>query len=315
MIGSFVVAFDCGSTSSAGMVERCIDHLRDDIDTIDILFISHFDRDHVNGIRYLLNHIRVRKVVTAFIPADLKLVYGVYTSGAYTAIMDMLMGNDLDVNEIGSEDMDSRSFSFQSKWEWIAKSMMHTAEFEIIKSLLVTGGFDANRLQDAEYVETKKEIINSAFKHVFGAKGPNAKGLVMLSQPCKGTATLGSDVLRGFRHRFCFMQINHRDESSCLYVGDADLKNISNKKDVKDFLQRNRTEATLLFMQLPHHGSQNSIGVNFDKGFPAQYYILNDVNTNRLQKTPRFFDAISRQGQLLVCRAYCCDAVRNETEL
>lgn len=315
-IDDFVVVYDCGSTTNPGIVEECIDHLSEKIDHINILFISHFDKDHVNSIRYLLSNIQVRQAVTTFIPSELTAAYGVYTNGAYGAIMSLFDEYNVETQTIGDRENTIRGFNFNAIWEWIAKSMMSSADFANVKTYLAGHGFNMNRVEDAVYVETEKDTINDAFKAVFGRKGPNAKGLIVLSQPCKNVATQGSDVLRGGRWipRLLRMVANC-PESSCLYVGDADLRNIASRNDVKDFVQRNRSENPLLFMQMPHHGSRYSRGAQFEVDFPADYYIVNDVDTERVQKSPSLFRSLTNQRKLLVARDTFFGMIWSVTEI
>lgn len=298
-IGDYIVAFDCGSSTSLGLVESWIDLLtRHYVNRIDVLFISHFDNDHVNSIRYLLNNVKVVRTVTSMIPEELKTAYSIYTNGAYNAIMTLLRENNMETDEVGGEENEILSIQHNDIWEWVAKSMMSVAEFERIKAKMVEMGLDVTRLDEAEYLEKEKKNVNKAFRAVFGTKGPNAKGLIMLSQKSKNVPVSGCEVVEGWRlnptRRGVFK------ESSCLYVGDADLRNVANKADVKSFIRNKKTEDELLLMQIPHHGSQNNRGVGFETDFPARLYFVNDVDTNRLQKNSGLLNSLTRQRKLLV---------------
>lgn len=314
-IRDYVVVYDCGSTTNPGIVEECIDHLSEGIDHIDILFVSHFDKDHVNSIRYLLSTIQVRRAVTTFIPSEMAAVYGVFTNGAYGAIMRLFDEYNVETQTIGAQENTIRRFNLDVIWEWIAKSMMSSADFANVKTYLSTHGFDMNRVDDADYIETQKDTINNAFKAVFGRKGPNSKGLIVLSQPCKNVGTQGCEILRGCRWRPFLGVLASIQESSCLYVGDADLRNVTNRKDVKDFVLRNRSENPLLFMQMPHHGSRYNRGAQFEADFPARYYILNDADTGRVQKSPLLFRSLMSQRKLLVARDTYYGLVRSITKI
>lgn len=58
------VVFDCGSkTQIKGGLSKVVNGAFDDCQDIDLLFISHFDEDHVNGIKYILSHKRQIKYV------------------------------------------------------------------------------------------------------------------------------------------------------------------------------------------------------------------------------------------------------------
>lgn len=310
-IDNYTVVFDCGSISTTSMVESSIDHVSREIDHVDLLFISHFDNDHVNGIRYLLSYLTVKKAVVSWIPHELRAAYGVYTNGAYTATIGLLRENNVDVEDIGEEEKDEKTYDIQKIWEWIAKSMMTTAEFNKIKANMQAAGIDVPKLtSDPFYLENQKENINTAFKDEFGAKGPNTKGLIMLSQKCANVPKRATELVRGCWRKDCFWNnIDRLDETSCLYVGDADLKNRTNNQMVKAFLDKHKIDPMLLMMQIPHHGSQYNIGAQFEKDFPARYYFVNDIDTRRLQKSVKLFKSLTNQKKLMVSRGLCQDLI------
>lgn len=319
-IGDFVVVYDCGSLSSTSMVEDYIDQASLYVDHVDLLFISHFDNDHVNGLRYLLSQVQVKRAVVAWIKPELRAAYGVYTNGAYTAVMGLLRGDDVSVDEIGSEEREEGTYDVKDIWEWIARSMMTVAEFNIVIARMQNAGIDVPRLtKDPYYLENQKENINTAFKDEFGAKGPNTKGLIMLSQRCekvegnKTSLYKGSWCIDGYRRYVRPRLINELPETSCFYVGDADLKNKTNNSLVQGFLKKHLKEAMLLLMQIPHHGSQYNIGVQFETDFPAHYYLVNDVDTKRLQKSPALFKSLTGQKKLLVSRGVYQDLIVTRT--
>ena len=319
-IGNFVVAYDCGSLSSTSMVENCVDHASEHVDHVDLLFISHFDNDHVNGLRYLLSQVKVKNAVVAWIKPELRAAYGVYTNGAYAAIIGLLRGDDVNVDEIGSEEREEETYGVNDIWEWIARSMMTVAEFNSIIAQMQAIGVDVPRLtKDPYYLENQKENINTAFKDVFGAKGPNTKGLIMLSQRCKDVKIQFTELFKGcWCHNGCGccfgpQVIDRLKATSCLYVGDADLKNGTKNQLVQDFLKAHLKETMLLLMQIPHHGSQYNIGSQFETDFPAHYYFVNDVDTKRLQKSPGLFKSLIGQKKLIVSREKCQNLIGTRT--
>ena len=109
IIKDFCIVYDCGSISSYSMIESCIDHFSRKVKQVDVLFISHFDKDHVNGIRYLINSVPVKKAVTSYIPKELRVVFDLATNGAYTAILGILRERQVTIDEVG-EDGGSKPF-------------------------------------------------------------------------------------------------------------------------------------------------------------------------------------------------------------
>ncbi|MDO5760323.1 MAG: MBL fold metallo-hydrolase [Bacteroidota bacterium] len=59
------VIYDCGSTTKnhKAILTQQIRHLLPEQSVIDVLFISHFDKDHVNGIEELCKHFDVKKII------------------------------------------------------------------------------------------------------------------------------------------------------------------------------------------------------------------------------------------------------------
>jgi len=314
-IGDYVVVFDCGSISSTSMVESTIDLLSRVVNHVDLLCISHFDNDHVNGIRYLLSYLTVKKVLVSWVPQELRTAYGVYTNGAYTATMGLLRDNDVIVEEIGAEGNEEIKEGVKDIWEWIAKSMMTTVEFNRIISKIQAAGIDVSKLTtDPDYLENNKENVNMAFKDGFGVKGPNSKGLIMLSQKCQDAPKTNTEIWRGCWWKCSpWVKVGEFEEMACLYVGDVDLKNRVNNQLVKDFLNNHRWGQILLMMQIPHHGSQYNIGNQFETDFPARYYFVNDIDTKRLQKSVNLFKSLTKQKKLMVSRDQCQNLIWNVT--
>ena len=315
-IEKFVVAYDCGSITSNSMVESCTDYASRIIDHVDLLFISHFDEDHVNGIRHLLSKVRVRTAIVSWIAPELRYVYGVYTNGAYSTMMDILKENEVEVTHVGAQDMEQSSFIHNDIWEWIAKSMLTPDDFDKIKKFIQNKDISLPKLEtDLKYLEEKKEDINDAFKKAFGSKGPNSKGLIVLSQRCQEKPEISTSL---YELSYCFCHckkiVKEEKETSCLYVGDADLKNGKKNAIVKDFVRRNLKEKQLFLMQIPHHGSFYNIGANFENDYPARMYFLNDDNTDRLQKSKKIYQSLTSQDKLIVARVRF-DLIVTQTDL
>ncbi|MEY7638747.1 MBL fold metallo-hydrolase, partial [Klebsiella pneumoniae] len=78
---SFKWVYDCGSSSKSGklILERKIKNLfrqRNEPIVIDMLVISHFDKDHINGCELLLKKFKVNKVILPYIPLWKRILLG-----------------------------------------------------------------------------------------------------------------------------------------------------------------------------------------------------------------------------------------------
>ena len=177
-IDNYSIVFDCGSSTAPKRVSEYIHQLQIKYTEINQLYLSHFDKDHVSGIKELLETVRVKEAVVPLIPIEFRTAYNAITRSAYSSIMSMFRENDVKVSEIGEENKVNR----MGIWEWIAKPMISINEWCILMEELELKGFEISQLQDPVYVDSHKKAINDCFKSIFGAYGPNSKGLIMLSQ-------------------------------------------------------------------------------------------------------------------------------------
>ena len=313
-IGSYTVVYDCGSITAYPMIESYIDRLSFETDKVDLLFISHFDKDHVNSIRYLLNRVKVIRAITPIVPKDLRFVYGIYNK-AYTSIMSLLTENNVEVYDFDNNEDDMIKVAYQNIWEWVAKSMMRNVDFMSFRDFLVSiAHIDTNRLEDADYLENEKEKINNAFKVVFGIRGPNEKGLVVLSQRCKNVYTEDSWIYQGgYCHSWFRKTLVNCNISSCLYVGDANLKKRANTLDVQKCLKKYGNDESLLLIQIPHHGSNRNCDHRFEKDFPASYYFVNDKDSQRIQRNKALYKSLTEKKQLQIVRGLERDIIMTKT--
>lgn len=67
------IVFDCGGEDQP-IVKKAVNHVFRKGEIIDILFISHYDRDHINGIQFLLKNHMVRHVVLPMIETPIKTI-------------------------------------------------------------------------------------------------------------------------------------------------------------------------------------------------------------------------------------------------
>ncbi|MBR1881654.1 MAG: hypothetical protein IJ808_01350 [Muribaculaceae bacterium] len=94
----FCAVYDCGNKDQPHL-KKVIDSVFEDDDHIDLLFISHFDSDHISGIDYLMqNKVRYGKIVrkrlidastTVFVPFRYPAALTVMT-GAYQGIANLI---------------------------------------------------------------------------------------------------------------------------------------------------------------------------------------------------------------------------------
>lgn len=69
----FRYAYDCGSNNMNRLI-TCIGELREETDSLDVLFLSHLDQDHANGTDKLLDLVQVDTVVLPYLTTFERLV-------------------------------------------------------------------------------------------------------------------------------------------------------------------------------------------------------------------------------------------------
>lgn len=272
-IGDICVAYDCGSNSSVTPITRSIDNLiKNGVDHIDFLVISHFDRDHVNSIQHLLNKIKVSKALVPAIPTDMRIVYNEATNGAYDDIIAIFGEYNMEVTPV----VDDYAVT-HPLWVWSVKSVITQADWAKLVSSLQKHKVDTTKLDDASYVSSVHTDINNAFKAVWGNAGPNAKGLIMLSD----------------KHRDASVKLNTLGYSNnslgcgntgCVYLGDACVKTKQMLNFIADFINANISDIRPLLLQIPHHGSKSNMSSSFLAALPSDYYFVCDADNARINK-------------------------------
>lgn len=308
---SYLTVFDCGSDLCPVRVSHYIDFIKDDgLGPVNRLFISHFDNDHVNCIRDLISKVGVREVVVPSIPKELRFVYNAYTNGAYFSILDLFQNNENSERRAELVEVDDQGgFYKHDVWEWYAHNMLTEKDWEKLKDKLAENNIQINQIGDADYVEKKRQDINNCFIDVFGSKGPNSKGLVVLSQRTINTNMTQGRIKHGWPWKHVALPANY---SGCLYTGDADLKNKGNRQEVLDFVRSKKHEQSLLLTQIPHHGSCHNVYEKFDQDFISEYYFYCDNTSVRLQKNGALYQNLVAANKLLEIRDVCDDLVLNE---
>ena len=70
----FTIVYDCGGQNKKFIVNK-IQEVFQKNEKIDILFISHFHNDHINGVDFLLEYCDVKKVVLPFLHDNMKIQF------------------------------------------------------------------------------------------------------------------------------------------------------------------------------------------------------------------------------------------------
>lgn len=304
-IGEMSIVYDCGTSRSKEEQLALLDGIEQIMHLcteVNYLMISHFDMDHVNGVSALLNSgLSVEKAIVPFVDERFKLVFNAETGGAYQEIMNLLSSHNIEITDT-IQDTSNRSL-----WEWIPLSLLCGEDWDRLGQEFENETIVVERLSDASYIKEKSILINNIVKRVFGNRGPNTKGLILLSQK----SAKAHVSLNELRFGEDLKEVVNPSETGCLYLGDADIRNDNR---ITDFLSRNANDDCLLLAQIPHHGSHLSSDANMTKLIVARYYFCCDQSDERIKKNS-LYGPLKCDHQLLMVDLDKKSLISNKIEI
>lgn len=292
---SFCVVYDCGS----GMLleypnEELISQIQDTEfphNTIDILFLSHFHSDHINGVKVLSAKNAIKKIVIPLVKdTDLFVCKKedndemhlfcealkdprslLERSNNETKLIRVKPISDernrdenlepLDINEI-QDDIEIESGTILSKSNLLWHYIPFNYEERSIKEALT----ENNLLDNKGNPDTNKmsEIID-VYKKFFGIKKSgrefNTNSLSVASIP-SGYSFIERccEFHHRYRRQFCNCFYTHCiccHPCGCMYFGDSDLKKDNYKLLNKVKAHSENIVDCIGTVQIPHHGSKD----------------------------------------------------------
>ena len=285
------VVYDCGTLKGETFIEGCIrKQFPKEKTVIDILFISHFHKDHINGVPFLIKHCIIKKVVIPFIPkADRALfVVGEGLDRSYEGLVldtEAYFGeeteiirisrngeNDIPVNSAeiiqpsGNPIEISLSLSISLKWTYVPFNYNYTEYVPKLKKKLEERGLDYDKLSDKKYLYKNINEVKRAFKEI--EKDQNKTSLILFYGLIKKNPI--DDCIALVKNALIEVLIDSDAGSllNCVYFGDASLKDDEIVNAFKhEILEKfNLSYRTL---QIPHHGSM----YNFNSKIVESSYI------------------------------------------
>ena len=305
------VVYDCGSfTSQPNLLEYEIRNTFERNAHIDLLFISHFDEDHVNGLMTLQSQTKIDKDTKVIIPfrypyllmvmdEDFPMlasfVMQMFNIGAQVVGIDEnaddnRLDEPIDIGILdGNVTLGGNKVIRLNKVLWYYYPFMLPDQSSLQKVFegKVKGIVD---LDDPNEILTKRKELRNIYKTIGKTKGGvtkiNVNTLFMLSFPAVNVA--------------CNTNIWHQINlcgniaPTCFYTGDSNLKGNGYdvvKQRVTDILDIYSKGTKVWMMQVPHHGS--------DKCFPEKmadrsdgFYECGVVNCNPWHWHPVFDSSI-----------------------
>lgn len=331
-LSSFMIV-DCGGNNISGAINQ---HITQG-DVIDMLVISHFDDDHINGLPDLFN--KVDKIKKIFIPyyrgiGDyLLLMAYVYGNGAtFDDVDEIILVNsskgvedEQDFNEIRIEDLlgidryrlentmitEIKKTFFSIKGEWIFKFYNARISTDINTVISdIDNLISNNNCKDLEeLLKLKPNVAKAGLRRIYStycsSKYNNSKQ--NQSSFCLYHAPIKREI--GRIHFMTHDRVWFRSciKGTCLgtmLTGDISLKTKKNPKNYNEFKEhyKNEIDDIGIFL-LPHHGAKNNWNSKVLTDFYRANIFLNSSGTNNRFKHPGFrvIKELLMDGRIVFC--------------
>ncbi len=279
----FTVVYDCGSTTLNGQkLERKIKSTFPKNHSIDILFISHFHADHINGIDILAKHCKIKKVVLPQIDDAAKILLKITNLIDYnftdTSLIDNpegFFGGDIpiiriepneinldqesirinepiDISKIGSSTINPSGTVFSPfvdiDWLFIPFNYKHDKRRKQFEDALKIYNLTLADIDTINKIRKNKNNVIEAYNAVDGNLNENS--MILFS------GKNSKDYIRcfdQFHHVYFHRHFHLNFQSGCLYMGDIDLNEPNIVSDINTKLSQ--LLSFIGTLQVPHHGS------------------------------------------------------------
>lgn len=288
------VVYDCGSLRRSKVVQTEVNSYYEDGDVIDILFISHFDNDHINGLLHLKKKCVIRNVVMPLIDGNHKWVYLSRLDASLRSIITeaevffrdakLIWVKTFNSNKEGSDDYvidkahetssgqsveinsDKRIFlKGFSDWCYIPFNFDEKSRYDKLVNELLTAGIDISLLENdnIEYIIQNTRTINDCYKRTM-SDGSNKTSLVLYSGPTNNEFKFEQNIFYlpqiipniHIKYLHAFREV-YESCVACLYLGDTDLNQSCGSGNILDAICMTLGDLKINvgLIQLPHHGA------------------------------------------------------------
>lgn len=285
----FTMVFDCGcfenmkpGTSAQFFKKQIKAVVRKSFkvgEVIDVLFISHFHTDHINGIDYLIHRCNVKKIFIPVITPEIIIEAWLHSfiqtrrrKNAVTIIIDKILHDEKIVNKTIQIDDDKEwtdehitignaigkqasgsLFSCPFPWFYIPFNVKQNYQQRLLQiEPQLHGAIDANGNVNfgklAQIVASKKASEwKHVYKQIWGSQH-NAYSMTVYSTNCQR-------IINPCRWNGAIFT-NYLDLQNCLYTGDFEAKTKKYFKALKQCYQSFWPHIGIV--QVPHHGSKDN---------------------------------------------------------
>ncbi|MEC7262450.1 MAG: MBL fold metallo-hydrolase [Bacteroidota bacterium] len=284
----FNMVYDCGTLPKTNISGKLVKQSFKKSDKIDILFISHFDSDHVNQIETLKKHCQKINVVVMPLlhPEEKKMISNIYRclDGGIVPLIDSpeeffgegttilyvrpAVGIEDNISQeielaqgIATQAIDSSSIIMKgTDWMYVPFNFEFAARHNALVKQLKSESIDMDKLKkDLNYALSKKTELRRVYNRLDGKINQNS--MFVYSGPNKGVPRI--DMVYRYQqyfhpYRYLFYE---NTKVGCVYTGDGDLNKVDLKQVYRKYMDLVGT------IQIPHHGDIKSFNsTNFTNG-------------------------------------------------
>lgn len=300
------IVYDCGSTttykknSSKTILETEIKSFYNNKEKIDLLFISHFDNDHVNGLKHLKDYCDIKCVIMPLLPPSAmwfylaqldkssrqliadphkffgektKIIRVKYTNGQEQERGELVL-ND---NEPSAKDeiVSGTIIQFCNLHDWcyIPFNFDEETRYKELINKLDDSNIDKEELLkgNIDYIQKHRADINKAYKKITKSGTSNDCSLIVYSGPTNTSHNFRRNPY--YYHRYTLFKYIVK-EVACLYLGDTDLNQKIKSNSLLDILSKyfKNISENIGLIQVPHHGSKHNFNKKILSNMPHRMY-------------------------------------------
>lgn len=282
------VVYDCGSTTNLKLLQKAIDSRFEDDSKIDLVFISHFHSDHINGLPYLLQKCKVEKMVVPYLKQNeiiihlFELIIYCFKSNINSEeemllariiesagdnrrdrinidgapqiipVVEEYSEQEINIDDIPSEISSGCSiFINYCQWRYVPYNYRQSFYYPLLEGEIIK----ALGKMPSSYDEIKRimEDKRTKYKIINVYKNVFGKKYLNESSMVIFSGAGGEDYRIGKKRGMDIKMWRGLGKSGCLYTGDINISDGIRwgwlKKNYKSIWD------SIQFMQVPHHGS------------------------------------------------------------
>lgn len=281
---NFTMIYDCGSYQNKSIIESEIK--KGDLNKeIDLLVISHFHEDHINGLEYLLKNHNIKNIILPFLHPSEKIEVFLHNSNQFiqnlclnpketikensefkdTKIIfvseynkELENSNPVDISNLNDSVNSGTEITIATqakhcKWTYVPFNFRFKERSSKLISIFKKEKIPLTIEEFLKYYAANKDKVIKAYRSLIGDMNTNS--LVLYSGVPKQNK-YDCDIECYSRSHYAFEHYRHYHQVGCLYLGDYNSKGVQKWKQLEGAFKEYFEFISVI--QIPHHGSRHN---------------------------------------------------------